>query len=88
MYIKTLTEGEQERVVQALKGWQWNRELHGSLYDRGMADNYYSRPPVPHYGGVGGESGPRTLVDDVDSVDEYMAGYNDNEESGTKKDWR
>ena len=88
MYLKIMTIEEQEKVVRALKGWQWVRGTHGSLYGRGAADSYYHRLPGPHYGGVGGDSGPRVTVTDPASVAEYMAGYNDNEESGAKKDWR
>ena len=88
MYIKLETQTEQERIVSALKGWQWDRKQHGCLYDRGSADSYYGRQPAPHYGGVGGDSGERVRVHDKDSVDEYMAGYNYNERFGDKKDWR
>ena len=79
---------EKQRVVNALKGWQFVRGNHGCLFDRGSADSYYGRAPNPHYGGVGGESGPRVEVQDADSVAEYMAGYEDNELSGSKKEWR
>jgi len=79
---------EKQRVVNALKGWQFVRGNHGCLYDRGSADSYYGRARDPHYGGVGGESGPRVSVNDEASVAEYMAGYNDNERDGNKKDWR
>ncbi len=79
---------EKQRVVNALKGWQFYRGTHGCLYDRGSADSYYGRARDPHYGGVGGDSGPRVSVNDAASVAEYMQGYNDNEESGSKKDWR
>ena len=79
---------EQEAVVRALRGWQWVRKNHGSLFDRGSADSYYHRPHDPHYGGVGGESGPRVEVQDQASVAEYLAGYKDNEQNGSKKDWR
>lgn len=79
---------EQERVVKILKGWQWDRKQHGCLYDRGSADSYYGRTRDPHYGGVGGDSGQRVSVNDDASVAEYMAGYNDNEASGEKKEWR
>ncbi len=79
---------EKQRVVQALKGWQFVRTNHGCLYDRGSADSYYGRARDPHYGGVGGDSGARVSVNDDESVAEYMAGYNDNEASGSKKDWR
>lgn len=87
MYMKLMTEDEQEQVVRALKGWQWVRGTHGCLYDRGAADSYYHRAPGPHYGGVGGDSGPCVTVTDPASVAEYMAGYRDNEESGAKKEW-
>ena len=79
---------EHDNLVRAMKGPEWIRTNHGSLYDRGSADSYYHRLPGPHYGGVGGDSGPRVVVKDKESVAEYMAGYNDNEESGAKKDWR
>lgn len=83
--MQTVTE--KERVVRALKGWQFDRGQHGSLYDRGSADNYYHRKPGPHYGGVGGNSGQRVEVTDAESVAEYMAGYRDNELSGCKKEY-
>lgn len=79
---------EKERVLNALRGWYFERGRHGSLYDRGSADSYYGRTRDPHYGGVGGESGARVSVNDDASVAEYMAGYNDNERNGDKKDWR
>lgn len=79
---------EQERVVRALKGWQFVRGKHGCLYDRGSADSYYNRRRDPHYGGVGGESGPRVAVTDPESIAEYNAGYDYNERFGDKKDWR
>jgi hypothetical protein len=89
MYIAMLEPTEQERVVRALKGWQFDRKRHGCLYDRGSADSYYGRPRDPHYGGVGGDSGPR--VDQglsIDEIKEYYAGYEYNEQFGDKKDWR
>ena len=78
---------EKERVARALKGWQWVRGTHGCLFDRGSADSYYGRAPNPHYGGVGGNSGPKVDVTDADSVAEYMAGYDENERYGDKKVW-
>lgn len=78
---------EKERVVRVLKGWQFDRKQHGCLYDRGSADSYYGRGRDPHYGGVGGDSGPRVVVADAESVAEYMAGYDDNERMGDKKNW-
>lgn len=88
MYIAMLDHTEQEKVVRALKGWEFVRGKHGCLYDRGSADSYYGRRPNPHYGGVGGESGPRVEVTDAESVAEYMAGYDYNERYGDKKDYR
>ena len=78
-----------EEVVDALfppepekpKGFPFDR-AHGSLYDRGAADSYYRRPRSPHYGGVGGASGPRVEVDDPASWHEYNQGYEDNERDG------
>jgi hypothetical protein len=80
-------EQEQDRVWKILKGWQFNRERHGSLYDRGSADSYYGRQPNAHYGGVGGGSGDRVAVADAVSVAEYMAGYEYNEQFGDKKEY-
>lgn len=79
---------EKERVVGILRGWQFDRKQHGCLFDRGSADSYYGRGRDPHYGGVGGDSGKRVSVQDPESVAEYMAGYDDNERNGDKKDWR
>ena len=87
MYLPLLTEKEQKAVVRALRGWQFMRGKHGCLYDRGSADSYYGRPRSPHYGGVGGDSGSRIEVTDAESVAEYLAGYEANEQSGMKKDW-
>ena len=88
MYLPLLTEKEQKAVVRALRGWQFVRKNHGSLFDRGSADSYYGRSQQPHYGGVGGDSGPRVEVTDAKSVAEYQAGYDYNERYGDKKDWR
>jgi hypothetical protein len=79
---------EQERVVRALKGWQFVRGTHGCLYDRGSADSYYGRRRDPHYGGVGGDSGKRVDQLTADEVAEYQAGYDYNEQFGEKKDYR
>jgi hypothetical protein len=87
MYIAMLDQAEAEAIVRALKGWQFVRENHGSLFDRGTADSYYGRVPEPHYGGVGGDSGIRVKVMYPEAVAEYMAGYDDNEQFGSKKEW-
>ena len=81
------TVTEQEKTLRILKGWYWVRTQHGSLFDRGSADSYYSRSPSPHYGGVGGHSGPRVPVTDPSMIREYMEGYRYNETFGDKKSW-
>lgn len=78
---------EKEQLLRAIKGWQFDRDRHGCLFDRGSADSYYHRGQDPHYGGVGGGSGPRVPVTDPESVAEYLAGYEYNERYGDKKDW-
>jgi hypothetical protein len=83
-----MTEEEQKAVVRALRGPQFDRKRHGGLYDRGSADSYYGRPANPHYGGVGGESGPRVDNLTPEEANEYLAGYEYNERFGDKKDYR
>lgn len=78
---------EKEQNWNALKGWQFVRNKHGSLYDRGSADSYYGRARTPHYGGVGGNSGDRVTVQSKEEVAEYNAGYDYNERYGDKKDY-
>jgi len=60
---------------------------HGSFFDRGSADSYYGRPRDPHRGGVGGFSGPRIAAQTAEEFEAYHAGYDYNEESGSKKEW-
>lgn len=62
---------------------------HGGPYDRGGADSYYHRGPCPHYYvGATGQS-LRVEAKDMtpDEIVAYMAGYEDNELHGDKKDW-
>ena len=88
MYLPLLTDEEQLAVVRALRGWQFMRGKHGCLYDRGSADSYYGRSRDPHYGGVGGDSGPRVDQLNDEEVAEYHAGYTYNELYGEKRDYR
>ena len=78
---------EKERVIAGLKGWQFSRKRHGSLYDRGSADSYYGRAASAHYGGVGSDTGPRVDNLTQEEIAEYIAGYRDNEQFGDKKSW-
>lgn len=60
---------------------------HGSPWDRGSADSYYGRPALPHKGGVGGGSGPRTEDLTAEEVEAYHAGYRENELFGERKEY-
>jgi len=62
-------------------------QSHGSFFDRGSADSWYSRPRDPHRGGVGGVSGPRIEARNPQDIEAYHAGYNFNELWGGKKSW-
>lgn len=76
-----------DEMMQALKGWQFDRKRHGCLFDRGAADSYYGRPRDPHYGGVGGDSGERVERLTAEEVAEYQRGYTYNELHGDRKSW-
>jgi len=62
---------------------------HGSPWDRGSADSWYSRERKPHY--YVGDSYSSELVEESqmtsNEIAEYHAGYDDNESSGGKKQW-
>jgi hypothetical protein len=62
---------------------------HGSPFDRGAADSYYGRARDPHWWPNGTYKGTRLEKDEMssDQIDAYNAGYDDNEEFGSKKDW-
>ena len=63
------------------------RNRHGSLYNRGSADSYYNRIPVPHWYPYGTYVNERITELTEDQKAEYMMGYNNNEAAGNKKDW-
>jgi hypothetical protein len=78
---------EIQKVEQALQGPQFNRELHGGLFDRGSADSYYSRPRDPHWYPEGSYHGVKvTELNDIE-IQAYNAGYDYNERFGDKKSW-
>ena len=78
---------EKEKIVQALRGPQFNREEHGALFDRGSADSYYGRPRDPHYYPRGSYCGEKRSELTPVEIEEYNAGYNWNEQYGDKKSW-
>jgi hypothetical protein len=78
---------EIQRVEQALQGPQFNRELHGGLFDRGSADSYYGRPRDPHWYPEGSYNGVKVTDLNPIEIQAYMAGYDWNEQYGDKKSW-
>ena len=81
-------EVTKEKVVRILKDQlQFQRDRHGSLYDRGSADSYYRRSPDPHWYPLGTVNGEPITDLTKEEREEYLAGYEDNEKFGDKKDW-
>jgi len=76
-----------EETVVDLKTMAFDRNRHGSLYDRGSADSYYERERYPHWYPNGTYNGDCVLGVTEEEIAEYMAGYDWNEEFGDKKGW-
>jgi hypothetical protein len=79
---------EKERVFNILQEQpQFDRNRHGSLWDRGSADSYYNRPQQPHWYPNG--TGVNPMITDLNDQEraEYVAGYEYNEQHGGKKNW-
>lgn len=77
-----------EKLVHILRDDpQFQRERHGSLFDRGSADSYYHRGPTPHWWPEGTGCGMIETDLTAAEIEEYYAGYEDNEQFGEKKDW-
>ena len=87
MYLALLDKSEQEAIVQALRGPQFDRKLHGGLFDRGSADSYYGRPQDPHWYPEGSYNGEKITDLNETELQEYLAGYDWNEQYGHKKSW-
>jgi len=66
---------------------QFDRQRHGSLYDRGSADSYYHRDRNPHWFPNGTYNGDKVTALSDEEIAEYNAGYDWNEQYGDKKDW-
>jgi hypothetical protein len=66
---------------------QFMRERHGSLFDRGRADCYYSRDRAPHWWPHGTGNGRKIEKLTAKEVAEYNAGYDNQEANGDKKEW-
>ena len=65
----------------------FDRDRHGSLYDRGSADSYYNRKLDPHWYPLGSYNNPRITDLTPEQISEYKAGYEDNEKLGDHKQW-
>jgi hypothetical protein len=78
---------DKEKVVEALRGPQFDRKVHGSLYDRGSADSYYGRLRDPHWYPEGSYNGQRVTDLNTEEIEAYNAGYDWNEQYGDKKSW-
>ena len=79
---------EKERVFKILQDRpQFDRNRHGSLFDRGSADSYYNRPRSPHWWPEGTGRGKQVVDLTEAEVAEYMSGYEHNEQFGDKKNW-
>jgi hypothetical protein len=77
-----------EKIVRILKDEpQFKRDRHGSLFDRGSADNYYHRGSSPHWWPEGTSIGQKITDLTTEEIAEYNAGYDYNEEFGEKKRW-
>jgi hypothetical protein len=63
---------------------QFDRNRHGSLYDRGSADSYYRRPKDPHWYPEGTYHGKKVTNLTEEEIKEYMLGYDENNDF---KDW-
>ena len=62
---------------------------HGSPFDRGAADSWYSRPRDPHYWPQGTYNGRCREISEMsaEQVQAYLAGYDYNEQYGGKKSY-
>ena len=62
---------------------------HGSPFDRGAADSWYSRPQDPHWYPEGTGRGDRVESKDMSIAEmrAYFMGYEYNEQFGGKKSW-
>jgi hypothetical protein len=79
---------EKEKIIRILKDEpQFDRKRHGSLWDRGSADSYYSRPRGPHWYPEGTGYGTKVVELTNAERQEYDAGYDYTEEYGDKKSY-
>ena len=63
---------------------QFDRNRHGSLYDRGSADSYYRRRRTPQWYPDGTGHGKKVTDLTIEEIEEYNLGYIENDDF---KDW-
>lgn len=66
---------------------QFDRNRHGSLYDRGSADSYYGRGKKPHWYPNGTYHPPEITNLTEEEIAEYNQGFDDNQEARNFKEW-
>lgn len=65
-----------------------DRGRHGGPFDRGGADSYYGRGFDPHWWPMGTGRGLKIdLKEGEPGYDEYVAGFEENQEARNFKDW-
>ena len=64
-------------------------DRHGDPKDRGAADSWYGRPYEPHWWPAGTGKGYRIGAGGMTpaEIEDYKAGWVENEESGGRKAW-
>ena len=60
---------------------------HGCPFDRGGADSYYGRSSSPHYWPEGTGHGIKVVDLTDEEVQQYLEGWDENEDLGDFKDW-
>jgi hypothetical protein len=74
--------------MNTIKHPNFDQVRHGSAFDRGAADSYYSRGPDTHYfAGATYMSERISCEPGTPEYQDYMAGYDYNEQFGDRKDW-
>jgi|TARA_B110000285_G_C14872365_1_gene489835 hypothetical protein len=64
-------------------------QRHGSPYDRGSADSYYSRKFNPHYYVADTLDSDMVEMKDMtpEQIVQYAKGFKENEDAGNFKEW-
>lgn len=85
--MHNIMERDMKNTIE-YRGQTFDR-THGSPFDRGTADSWYSRPQSPHWYPEGSYRGDRVESKDMSMAElrAYFIGYEYNEEFGDKKSW-